>query len=214
MAERGQIDGLTIRLLLRIAAALEIQLDLRPRWRGGDLDRLLDAKHAALGERVAAYITRVPGWVLVPEVSFAFYADRGRVDILAWHPVTRSLLVIELKTEIVDVQEMLGTLDMKRRLAKKIAAERGWSAASVSVWLVVAGTRTNRRRVAAHGTLLGAAFPDGRHAVRTWLAEPVRTVAAMSFWPTATGTSASPRIAPIRRVRRQSQAGPERARTA
>ena len=177
MAERGQMDGLTLGLLLRIAAALEIQLDLRPRWRGGDLDRLLDAKHAALGERVAAYMARVPGWVIVPEVSFAFYADRGRVDILAWHPVSRSLLVIELKTEIVDVQETLGTLDMKRRLAKKIAAERGWYPASVSVWLVVAGSRhepktsgrsphTARGRVpgraASGASLAGRAGADGR----------------------------------------------------
>lgn len=214
MVERGQIDGLTLGLLVRIAAALEIRLDVVPRWRGGDLDRLLDAKHAAFGERVAAYMARVPGWVLAPEVSFAFYAERGRVDILAWHPVTRSLLVIELKTDIVDIQEMLGTLDTKRRLARKIAAERGWYPKSVSVWLIVAGSRTNRRRGAAHRTLLGAAFPDGRQALRTWLAAPVGAVNAMSFWPSATGSSASQRIAPIRLVRRSAQAGRERARTA
>lgn len=213
MVERGHIDGLTLGLLLRIAAALEIRLDVVPRWRGGDLDRLLDARHAALGEHVATYLAGVPGWALAPEVSFAIWAERGRVDILAWHPVTRSLLVVELKTEIVDVQEMLGTLDAKRRLAKKIAAERGWYPTSVSVWLVVAGSRTNRRRVAAHRTLLGAAFPDRPRALRTWLTEPIRTVAAMSFWPTATGSSASQGIAPIRRVRRPSPVGRERART-
>ena len=137
---------MTLGVLLRIAAALDIRITVIPRWRGGELDRLLDARHAALAERVATYLAGLPGWVLSPEVSFAFYAERGRIDILAWHPSTRSLLVIELKTEITDVQDTLGVLDMKRRHARRIAAERGWRAGSVSVWLVVAGTRTNRRQ--------------------------------------------------------------------
>jgi hypothetical protein len=67
------------------------------------------------------------------------------------------VLIVELKTEIADVQDTLGVLDMKRRHARKIAAERGSHAETVSVWLVVAGTRTNRRRVAEHRMLLGAA---------------------------------------------------------
>ena len=154
---------------------------------------------------MAAYLARFPGWVLAPEVSFAIWAERGRVDILAWHPATRSLLIVELKTEIVDVQGLLGALDVKRRLARKIAAERGWYPTSVGVWLVVAGSRTSRRRVAAHRTLLGAAFPDGRKALRAWLKEPVGTVAAMNFWPSATGSSASQGIAPIRQLRRKAQ---------
>jgi hypothetical protein len=157
-------------------------------------------------ERVAAYLAGLPGWVLSPEVSFAFYAERGRIDILTWHPSTRSLLVIELKTEITDVQDTLGVLDMKRRHARRIAAERGWRAGSVSVWLIVSGTKTNRRRVAAHRTLLRAALPHGRDALRRWLVAPSGTIAALTFWSTATGGSASPAIAPIRRVRRPSQA--------
>lgn len=36
----------------------------------------------------------------MPEVSFSIYGQRGVIDILAWHAATRSLLVIELKTEM------------------------------------------------------------------------------------------------------------------
>ena len=44
--ERGQLDGMPLATLRRIAAALDIRVDLVPRWRGADLDRLLNAGHA------------------------------------------------------------------------------------------------------------------------------------------------------------------------
>jgi len=55
--------------------------------------------------------------------------------------------VIELKTAIADVNELLGTADRKRRLAAQVARERGWDPRTVSQWLIVADTRTNRRRL-------------------------------------------------------------------
>ena len=116
-------------------------------------------------ESVARALLSIPGWVLAPEVSFSVYGERGVIDILAWHAATRTLLVIELKTEIVDVNEVMGTLDRKRRLAPMIARERGWIPAHVAVWLVVAGSSTNRRRVRSHGTTLRAAFPTRRQTI-------------------------------------------------
>ncbi len=70
-------------------------------------------------------------------------ASAASIDILAWHAASRSLLVIELKTELVDVQETVGTLDRKRRLAAQVAAERGWKPADR---LVVAARRGQPRR--------------------------------------------------------------------
>jgi transcriptional regulator with XRE-family HTH domain len=52
-AERGLVNQMTLATVLRIAAALEIRVDLVPRWRGGELDRLVNADHAALLERVS-----------------------------------------------------------------------------------------------------------------------------------------------------------------
>jgi hypothetical protein len=51
------------------------------------------------------------------------------------------LLVIELKTEIVEVSGLLGSMDRRRRLAPKIAARLGWEAVAVSTWVVVADSR-------------------------------------------------------------------------
>ena len=56
----------------------------------------------------------LPAWMLAPEVSFSVYGERGVIDILAWHPGRRALLVIELKTDLVDMNELLGTFDRKR----------------------------------------------------------------------------------------------------
>ena len=189
-AELGHFADLSLAAIRRIAAALDIRIEVRARWRAGDLDRLLNARHSALHEEVARYFAGLPGWVTAPEVSFAIYGERGVIDILAWHPNRRALLVIELKTDIVDVNDLLGTLDRKRRLAAKIAADRGWRPASVSCWLIVADGRTNEARISAHRATLRGALPDNGHAMRRWLGDPVRSIAAYSLW---TRSSATPK---------------------
>lgn len=106
------------------------------------------------------------------------------IDILAFHPGRRALLVIEIKTDIVDVQDLVGSVDRKRRLASRIARERGWGeAVSTSVWVVVEDARANRRCVDAHRSMLRRAFPDDGRTVRGWLRSPDRPIAALSFVP-------------------------------
>jgi transcriptional regulator with XRE-family HTH domain len=181
--ERGHLDAMTLADARAVAAALDVRVELLARWRGGDLDRLMNAGHSALHESVAKWFrAEYPAWILAPEVTFAIYADRGSIDILAWHPGRRAVMVIELKTELVDMNELIGTLDRKRRVAKQVARERGWDAQTVSAWLIVADTRTNRRRHQAHMSMLAGALPDARPAVRRWLRDPVGVVGAVTFW--------------------------------
>ena len=59
-------------------------------------------------------------------MSFSIGRERGVIDSLAVHAASRASLVIELKTEIVDVNELIATFDRKARLAQRIATERGW----------------------------------------------------------------------------------------
>ena len=185
MIERGHMDTVSLRILRRVAAALDIRIDLTPRWRAGDLDRLLNARHSELHELVARWFAEeLPEWVLAPEVSFSIYGERGVIDILAWHEKTGSLLVIELKTAVADVNELLGTMDRKKRLAAQVASERGWNPKSVSIWLIVADTRTNRRRLDAHMAVIRNAMPDGTWAIRRWLRRPRETLAAVTVWAT------------------------------
>ena len=153
--------------------------------------------------RRALFADDLPAWVLAPEVSFSIYGERGVIDILAWHPGRRALLVIELKTDIADVNELAGTVDRKRRLAAAIARERGWDPLTVSAWIIVAPSRTNRRRIAAHRAMLRAGFPMDGRAIRAWLRDPSEgAMAALSMWPSSHVRKLGADVAPIRRVRR------------
>lgn len=143
LVERGHCGHLSLATVERIAAILDIRVDVVARWRGGDLDRLLNRPHSLLAESFAARLTSAPGWAVEPEVSFSIYGERGAIDQLGWHAATAHVLVVELKTELVDVNELLGTLDRKRRLIPQIARARGMDPRLASVWLVVADTSTN-----------------------------------------------------------------------
>lgn len=202
--ERGHLGRTSLDTLRRHAAALDIRLDLVPRWRGPDLDRLLNAAHSQLHESLARFFVGLSGWTHVPEVSFSIYGERGVIDILAFHAATKTVLVIELKTDIVDVQELIGTLDRKARLAWVIARERGWAVSRVAVWVVVAESHTNRRRVAEHRAVLHSAFPKDGRSVAGWLRSPREPLAALSFWPNNAGGTARTSRVTVRRVRRPS----------
>ena len=188
--ERGDLEGVPLGVVVEVARVLGARVDVTLRWRGGDLDRLVNARHSALHESIARSFDALAGWSIAPEVSFAIYGERGIIDVLAFHRASGALLVVELKTDIVEVQEHIGTLDRKRRLAARVARERGWQATSVSSWLVIWDTRTNRRRVAAHRSVLGAAFPYDGRAMRRWLSNPREAVGALSFWTIAHPESA------------------------
>jgi hypothetical protein len=131
-------------------------------------------------------------------VSFSIWGERGVIDLLLWHPGRRALLIIEFKTELVDVGDLLGTMDRRRRLAAKIVEPRGWRPRVVSTWVILADSRTNARRIAEYRTVLRTAFPAGAREIRRWLRDPVGQMSALSMW---SDRAARPLI-PTRRVRR------------
>jgi hypothetical protein len=110
--------------------------------------------------------------------------------------------VIELKTEIVDVNDLMGRVDVKQRLAMEIAKERGWNGRHVAAWVIVGDSATNRRRRAAHRTTLCAAFPADHRSVESWLAAPAGTIRGLSFWSNARGENAIGAFATVKRIRR------------
>jgi transcriptional regulator with XRE-family HTH domain len=202
--ERGHLEHVAVGTLLKIARVLEIQLSLTTRWRAGDLDRLVSARHSGLHEAVASWFAvDLPDWVLAPEVSYSIYGERGVIDILAWHPDRRALLVIELKTDIVDVNELVGSMDRRRRLAWQIARERGWDPLTVSTWVLVAGSRTNRARLAGHRMVLRNAFPIDGRVMAGWLRHPEHEIHALSLWDRRVDGAAPTDLAARHRVRRR-----------
>src|SRR5690349_4986688 len=74
--DRGQLAGVTVGALVRAAGALGAEVDLRLRWRGEALDRLLDEDHAAIVERLVRRLIGA-GWQVAVEVTFSKWGERG-----------------------------------------------------------------------------------------------------------------------------------------
>jgi transcriptional regulator with XRE-family HTH domain len=187
--ERGHADALSVQALTRVAVALEARIRVSVLWQGEELDRLLDGDHARLVEWVVAHL-RGAGWVVVPEATFAVFGERGSVDVLAWHPATGRLLVIEVKSVVPDVQATLAGVDRKARLAPTIARAHGWRVTDVSRILVLPADRTARRRIDAFSATFAQAFPARTVELRHWVDAPDRAVAGIWFVSEVTaGTS-------------------------
>jgi len=123
------------------------------------------------------------------------------VDIAAWRADLRVLLLVELKTELVDPNNLLAVTDRRRRLAASIVAPFGWQPLVVGQWVVVAESRTNHRRLAEHRSALRAAFPGDGRSVAGWLARPAGPQSSLWFLPDSNPASVRRRRAPQLRVR-------------
>jgi len=170
LLERGRVERLPVRRVEAILAALGARLDARVSWSGTDLDRLIDAGHAALSASVKQRLEGW-GWVVRVEVSYSHFGERGRIDLLAWHPVARVLLVVEIKTDLVDVQALLGAMDVRARLAPGIAAPFGWQVGRVVPAIVFLEDRTTRRRLDRLSGLFDRYSLRGQAAI-SWVRRP------------------------------------------
>jgi transcriptional regulator with XRE-family HTH domain len=186
-AERGEVRTLPLRVLERIAQAMDATASVRLYWHGEELDRLLDAAHAGLVEQVVA-ILRSRGWEIVPEVTFNVYGERGSIDILAYHPGHGALLVVEVKSVVPDMQAMLAGVDRRVRLAPGLARSRSWSVRTVSRLLVLPDDRTARRRVERFAATIDQVLPLRTTAIRHWLADPQSAVGGVLFLPASEAT--------------------------
>jgi hypothetical protein len=143
-----------------MVAAVGGYLSLRIVFQGEALDRLRDRRHAALVDAMVDRL-RADGWDVATEVSFNHFGERGSIDILAYHPATRTLLVIEVKTVVPDIGGSLATLDRNVRLAPDLAQARGWNPRTVARLLVMPEASTVRRRIGSHEATFANAFPGG-----------------------------------------------------
>ena len=212
--ERGHLETFSVRTLRAIGGVLEIRLQLAPWSRHGDLSRFATADHAALVEAVVRTLDALD-WEARAELSFSEYGERGFIDILAWHASTRTLLVIEVKTRIVDIGETVGILDRKVRLAAGIAARFGWVPSHVACVLIVREDRTNRRRIDEHRATFASLLPAGTRRFWAWLRQPEGPLGAVAFWSASRSNSSdshrgatrqrrgAPRAANARRTRSQ-----------
>jgi hypothetical protein len=151
--------------------------------------KLLDARHAALVGAVIEAM-RGRGWEARPELTFSRWGERGSIDIFGWHPARRAVAVVEAKSTIADLQDMLSTMDRKRRLAADIAeAEPGWRPVSVGSLLALRESNLARRQVAQHMAALEAALPARTVDIRRWMRKPDGPLEGIWFLRCSDGSS-------------------------
>ena len=206
--ENGELGGLTVGSLQKLAAALGAALVVELRWHGADLDRLVDRAHAQLQEAVVARL-RGAGWATDVEVSFNHYGDRGRCDVVAWHAPTRTLLIVEAKTRFGNLQEMIGAMNVKRRLGRLLAEQVGApDPRTIAVALVVAEHRTGRRILQRYPSMFAPFGVRGR-AAAAWIAAPTGAPTGLLWFETLPDSSGSRSYAPERiRARRSAASAP------
>lgn len=204
--ERGH--GRDATKLRRHAAALDAELVLFVRWRGGEIDRLLDEGHASIVGWIVQLLVEL-GWEVQTEVSFSLRGERGAIDVLAWHAATRTLLVVEVKTELASIEQTLRRHDAKQRLAAGIASERfGWQPPSaVCRVLVLPGLSTPRRQVSRHEAVMTRAYRLRGTAARAWLQAPAGAPSLLLFVPPTHVARTRRGTVSRRRIRRGEQPG-------
>jgi hypothetical protein len=172
---------MTIGTLDRLATALGASLAIDIRWRGADLDQLIDHLHARLANAASARLQHL-GWLVYAEVSFNHFGDRGRCDLVAWHPATRTLLIVEVKSAIGNLQETLGRLDIKVRLGSEIGASLGLPQPARILGAFVLGEHgASRRVVREHEALFRRYGTRGRRAF-AWLRRPESAAVSGLLW--------------------------------
>jgi transcriptional regulator with XRE-family HTH domain len=199
--ELGQASRHRVETIRDVLSEFGAGLEIGVRWGGrGDLPDLLDADHAWLQQHWVALL-RAAGWETWPEASFSHYGERGIIDVLGFHPRTRTLNVSEIKTGIWDVGDVLGRLDVKSRNAIWVARQRSWQPLHVIPSLVLLDGRTARRRVADHEALFAPFDLRGRVATG-WLKRPDRAASGLlAFIRMPTTASGRLRQAGRQRVR-------------
>jgi transcriptional regulator with XRE-family HTH domain len=159
LVERGRHTGLTVADADRLCEALGATLVFgveAPILVDGPRQR--DAAHARCVGYVARRL-RAAGWWVEREVEIGRRKRPGWIDILAFDPDTRVLLVIEVKTELVDLGGLERQLGWYEREAMRAARRLGWSPIAMQAAALLLATATNDERLRQNAESIVQAFP-------------------------------------------------------
>ncbi len=189
-ADLGRVVGVTQSVISDIELGRQADLSLRR------AEALLDAMGARLRisidpPRVAealqrdlvhvhcsAFVARrmrAAGWDTRAEVEVGGDRSRGWIDLLAYQETRRSLLVIEIKTEIRDVGDLERALSWYEREAWAAGRRQGWQPRRVGSAVLLLATAENDRLAHSLRSVLADRFPCRAAALTELLAsgEPI-----------------------------------------
>jgi transcriptional regulator with XRE-family HTH domain len=211
LIERGHGSRLSGATMRQVFGALDARWDPTVTWRGGDLDRVLDADHAAIVDEVVRRLTAMR-WDVRVEVAYAHYGERGSIDVFAARPELHAVVNVEVKSDLTAIESTLRKADEKDRIVRGyLARERfGFSPRSVGRLLVLPASNTSRRRVRGSSATFAAAFPKRGDDVQSWLRHPAGDLAGILFVSDTNRGGAKRTSGGPKRVRGPRSRSPER----
>jgi transcriptional regulator with XRE-family HTH domain len=161
LLERGLIETLSIadadRICRILGATLVLGVEATVVFAG---PRQRDAAHA----RCVAYVARrlrADCWLVEREAQIGSPSRPGWIDILAFHPISRVLLVIEVKTELTDLGALERQLRWYVREAPRAATQFGWRAQVLHSCVLMLSTAVIDERIRENAPGIRQISPRG-----------------------------------------------------
>ena len=134
--EAGKVNP-SLDVVMRISDALGLDLELVGRRPVVIDPRSTNVVHSRCSGYVGRRL-RSGGWLVAREVEIVHARSHGWIDLLAFNPVTRVLVIVEIKTRLDDLGAIERQLAWYERSAPSVAAARfGWRPSGVGSWLLL-----------------------------------------------------------------------------
>jgi transcriptional regulator with XRE-family HTH domain len=171
--ERAVIPDLPIATAVRILNALEVRIDLRLFAPTVAAVPVRDRPHARCVAYVARRLER-SGWLVSMEVAVGDERWRGFIDVLAFHPITHVLLLVEVKVGLDDIGAIDRQLGSYERFAWAAAHAAGWRPRATTAALLLLATDDNDWRLIEHRTYMDRRFRIRSSELQSFIADPHR----------------------------------------
>lgn len=170
--ETGRVTSVDMAVVERVLAALGLRARIEIDGRHlDDRRRQRDPVHARITGHVARRLERA-AWVTATEVPIGDGVPRGWIDLLAYRPTDRAMLIEETKGDIPDIGGLQRSLAFYEREALAAARRLGWRPVAAAVVVVALDSTAIARRLSENRDLVTRAFPVPIRDVAAWLASP------------------------------------------
>jgi transcriptional regulator with XRE-family HTH domain len=160
-------------VVMRIGDALGLELQLVGRPPVALGTRTRNTVHAQCSGYVDRRL-RATGWETRREVEVVGDRSHGWIDLLAFDPRTRVLVIVEVKTWLEDMGAIERQLAWYERSAMDVAAGLGWQPSSIASWLLLLASEEVEDALRQHRDLLRIAFPRRAIDMRLDVVQPGR----------------------------------------
>jgi transcriptional regulator with XRE-family HTH domain len=162
--ETGRVDP-SLDLVWSIADRLGLDLQFVARQPIAVERRRGDLVHA----RCSGYTDgrlRTAGLLTARELEIAYGRFHGWIDILAFDPRSRTLIIVEIKTRLDDIGEVERRLGWYERNAFDVAKSIGWQPTKSLSWLLLLASDEVENQLTVNRQVLRRAFPDRAPTMR------------------------------------------------